>query len=42
VAARYIRYRLTPQRAVAVTEIQALESVHERPFDLRIALPDER
>jgi hypothetical protein len=42
VEARYIRYRLTPQRAVAVTEIQALRSMHEEPFDLRIALPDEK
>ena len=41
VEARWVRFKLLPKRAVAVTEVQALEWLKEEPFDLRIALPDE-
>ena len=41
ISARYVRFRIKPARALAVTEVQALDSIQYRPFDLRIALPDE-
>ena len=40
VTARYIKYKLTPARALGVTEVQVLDSYQFEPFDLRIALPD--
>ena len=39
--ARWVRFKLLPKRAVAVTEVQAFKWVKEEPFDLRIALPDD-
>jgi hypothetical protein len=41
VSARYVKYKLTPRRAVCVTEVQALESVKYEPFDIRIAVPGD-
>ncbi len=41
VRARYVRFRITPRRILAVTEVQALESVTYEPFEMRIALPDD-
>jgi hypothetical protein len=40
--ARYVQYKITPQRILTVSEIQVLDSIRYEPFDLRIALPDER
>ena len=40
--ARYVRFVVTPQRFLAVSEVQVLDSVTYQPFDLRIALPDGR
>jgi len=42
VDARYVRYRITPQRILTVSEVQVLDSIRYEPFDLRIALPDEK
>jgi hypothetical protein len=39
VTARYARYKLTPERAVTVSEVQVLDRIEYKPFDLRVALP---
>ncbi len=41
VQARYVRFRLTPQRIVCVSEVQVFDAVTYEPFDLRLALPDQ-
>jgi hypothetical protein len=38
--ARYVQYKITPQRILTVSEVQVLDSIRYEPFDLRIALPD--
>jgi hypothetical protein len=38
--ARYVRFKLTPARMLAITEVQALESIAMTPFDLKLALPN--
>jgi hypothetical protein len=40
VAARYVRFKITPERALTVSEVEALDFIRYEPFDLRIALPD--
>lgn len=42
VDARYVQYRVTAKRTLTISEVQALDSVEYIPFDLRIALPDEK
>ena len=42
VEARYVRFKITPQRILTVSEVQVLDSIQYEPFDLRIALPDEK
>jgi hypothetical protein len=42
VAARYVKYNVTPERALTVSEVEVLDFIRYEPFDLRIALPDER
>jgi hypothetical protein len=42
VEARYVRYNVTPERALTVSEVQVLDSIKYEPFDLRIALPEEK
>jgi hypothetical protein len=42
IRARYVQYKITNTRAFDVTELEVLNSIESRPFDLRIALPDER
>ncbi|HUV38594.1 MAG TPA: hypothetical protein VMY39_03230, partial [Planctomycetota bacterium] len=42
VKCRYVKFKVTPRRTVAVTEVQALEFIKYEPFDLRVALPDEK
>ena len=39
VQARYVRYKVTPERALTVSEVEVLDSIRYEPFDLRIALP---
>ena len=34
--------QITPQRILTVSEVQVLDSIRYEPFDLRIALPDEK
>ena len=41
VAARYVKYKVKPRRAVCVTEVQALKFIKYEPFDIRVALPDD-
>jgi hypothetical protein len=40
VEARYVKYRLKPQRMMGVTEVQVLDNYKLTPFSLNIALPD--
>jgi hypothetical protein len=42
VDARYVQYKITPQRILTVSEVQVLDAIQYEPFDLRIALPDEK
>lgn len=42
VSARYVRFHVTPRRIVGISEVQAVDSVTEKPFDLRLALPDDQ
>ena len=37
--ARYVRYKITPARALTVSEVQVLDYIKYEPFDLRLALP---
>jgi hypothetical protein len=41
VEARYIRFKVTAERTLTVSEVQVLDWIRHTPFDLRIALPDE-
>ena len=38
---RYVRFKITTERTLTVSEVQVLDWIRYRPFDLRIALPDE-
>ncbi|OHB73419.1 MAG: hypothetical protein A2Z25_10670 [Planctomycetes bacterium RBG_16_55_9] len=40
VNARFVRFKIAPQRTLTVSEIQVLDSIRYEPFDLRIALPE--
>lgn len=42
VRARYVQYRISNRRLFACTELEVLDSIRRDPFDLRLALPDER
>ena len=42
VTTRYVQYKVTNPRIFDCTELEVLDSVKFEPFDLRIALPDER
>ena len=42
VEARYIRFTITPERVLTVSEVEALDYIKHEPFDLRVALPDEK
>ncbi|HUS35653.1 MAG TPA: discoidin domain-containing protein [Verrucomicrobiae bacterium] len=39
VNARYVRFKVYPERSVTVSEVEVLDSIKYTPFDLRIALP---
>jgi hypothetical protein len=41
VEARYIRFDIEAKRTLTVSEVQALDSITYKPFDLRIVLPDK-
>ena len=40
VEARYVRYVITPERILSVSEVQVLDSIKYDPFDLKLAMPD--
>ncbi len=42
VEARFVRYRVFNKRLFCCTELEVLDSIRFEPFDMRIALPDER
>jgi hypothetical protein len=42
IKARHVQYRVTNVRAFDVTELEVLDRIELKPFDLRIALPDEK
>jgi len=39
VQARYVRFHLQPERSITVSEVEVLDSIQYKPFDLRVALP---
>jgi hypothetical protein len=39
VQARYVRFHVQPERSITVSEVEVLDSIKYKPFDLRIALP---
>ncbi len=39
IEARYVRYKITPERALTVSEVEVLDFIRYEPFDLRVALP---
>ncbi|UCD58828.1 MAG: hypothetical protein JSV16_06895, partial [Candidatus Hydrogenedentota bacterium] len=41
VEARHVRFKITAERTLTVSEVQVLDRIAYRAFDLRIALPDE-
>ncbi|HEY0455637.1 MAG TPA: discoidin domain-containing protein [Verrucomicrobiae bacterium] len=41
VSARYVRFKITPERTMTVSEVQALDFIKYEPFDLRVALPPD-
>jgi len=42
VRARYVRYQMSPERTLTVSEVEVLDQIRYEPFDLRIALPEQR
>ena len=41
VKARFVRFKITAQRTLTVSEVQVLDSIRYEPFDLRITLPGQ-
>jgi probable HAF family extracellular repeat protein len=41
VPARYVRYHFTSNRILCASELQVFDHIDYRPFDIRIALPDD-
>ena len=39
IEARYVRYKVTPERSLTVSEVEVLDFIRYEPFDLRVALP---
>jgi hypothetical protein len=37
-----VRFEVTPERSLTVSEVEVLDFIRYEPFDLRIALPDDR
>ena len=42
VEARYVRFKITPERALTVSEVEVLDWIKSDPFDLRVALPNDQ
>jgi hypothetical protein len=41
VEARYVRFKVTAERTLTISEVQVLDRIRYTPFDMHIALPDE-
>jgi hypothetical protein len=41
VKARFVRFKITARRTLTVSEVQVLDWIRYKPFDLRIALPND-
>ena len=41
VESRYVRFKITSERTITVSEVQVLDRIMYKPLNLRIALPDE-
>jgi hypothetical protein len=41
VEARYVRFKVTPERTLTVSEVEVLDFIRYEPCDLRVALPDD-
>jgi hypothetical protein len=42
VTTRYVQFKVTSKRTFDVTEIEVLDAIDFKPFDLRIALPSDK
>jgi hypothetical protein len=42
VTARFVQYKVTSPRFFCCTELEVLDAIKYEPFDLRVALPDEK
>ncbi|MDQ3815810.1 MAG: discoidin domain-containing protein, partial [Armatimonadota bacterium] len=42
VTTRYVQYKITNKRNFDVTELEVLDAIKFEPYDLRLALPDEK
>jgi hypothetical protein len=42
VEARYVKYAIKPSRFMVVSEVQVLDGVTSKPFDLKVALPSSK
>jgi hypothetical protein len=42
VEGRFVKFKLTPARSLAVSEVQVLDEIQSKPFDLKIALPESK
>jgi hypothetical protein len=40
VSARFVRYKITPERSLTVSEVEVFDRIGYKPFDLRVALPE--
>jgi hypothetical protein len=40
VEARFVKFKVTPERSLTVSEVEVLDSIRYAPFDLRVMLPD--
>jgi hypothetical protein len=41
VEARYVRFKITPERTLTVSEVEVLDWIKYEPFAVPIALPDD-
>ena len=42
ISARFVQFKINNKRFLAVTEVEVLDALKFEPYDLRIALPDEK
>ena len=41
VDARYVKFAIKPGRMMVVSEVQVLDGIESKPYDLKIALPSD-